>query len=133
MHIEVYESEGEALEAAAALAEACLRDGATAQPAVGIAGGRGGRALMLALSGRDGIPWAQARFCVVDEPTSSRTPLRPLKLATLPPMTVRDVSNSLTPLSAQGKTPSGKSGGNKNGFIAETESLIALPLTSTSC
>jgi 6-phosphogluconolactonase/glucosamine-6-phosphate isomerase/deaminase len=68
MRIEVYESDAEALEAAAALAEAFLKDGPNAQPAVGIAGGRSGRAIMLALSGRDGIPWKRARFCAVDEP-----------------------------------------------------------------
>jgi 6-phosphogluconolactonase/glucosamine-6-phosphate isomerase/deaminase len=67
MRIEVYESDAEALEAAAALAETWLGDGANARPVVGIAGGRAGRAIMLALSGREGIPWRQARFCVVDE------------------------------------------------------------------
>jgi 6-phosphogluconolactonase/glucosamine-6-phosphate isomerase/deaminase len=84
MRIEVYESDAEALEAAAALAETWLGDGTNAQPVVGIAGGRGGRALMLALSGREGIPWRQVRFCVVDETVeapSNRTLLREHLLA----------------------------------------------------
>jgi len=79
MRIEVYESDAEALEAVAALAETWLGEGANARPVVGIAGGRGGRAIMLALSGREGIPWRQARFCVVDETVeepSNRTLLR---------------------------------------------------------
>jgi 6-phosphogluconolactonase len=67
MQLEVYESDGEALEAAAALAEALLAELADGTPSVGIAGGRGGRAIMLALSGRSGIPWKRARFCVADE------------------------------------------------------------------
>jgi 6-phosphogluconolactonase/glucosamine-6-phosphate isomerase/deaminase len=79
VRIDVYESDAEALEAAAALAETWLGDGATAEPVVGIAGGRSGRAIMLALSGREGIPWKRTRFCVVDETLgepSHRTLLR---------------------------------------------------------
>jgi 6-phosphogluconolactonase/glucosamine-6-phosphate isomerase/deaminase len=70
MQIEVYESDAEALEAAAALVEVTLTGMASARPVVGIAGGRGGRALMLALSGRGDLPWARTRFCVIDEACS---------------------------------------------------------------
>jgi len=68
MQIEVYESDAEALDAAAALVESTLLATPNARPVVGIAGGRGGRALMLALSGRAGLPWTRTRFCVIDEP-----------------------------------------------------------------
>jgi 6-phosphogluconolactonase/glucosamine-6-phosphate isomerase/deaminase len=68
MQIEVYESDAEALEAAAALVESTLVESPKPRSVVGIAGGRGGRALMLALSGRAGLPWDRMRFCVIDEP-----------------------------------------------------------------
>jgi 6-phosphogluconolactonase/glucosamine-6-phosphate isomerase/deaminase len=67
MQIEVFASDAEALEAAAALAETTLRESPAPHPAVAISGGRGGRAIMLALSGRGGLPWSRTRFCVADE------------------------------------------------------------------
>jgi 6-phosphogluconolactonase/glucosamine-6-phosphate isomerase/deaminase len=76
MQVDVYETDAEALDAAAALVDAALASATAAQPAVAIAGGRGGRGIMLALTSRVDLPWSRARFCVVDEPldgTSNRT------------------------------------------------------------
>lgn len=70
MRIDVYETEGEALAAAADLVERLLADGGAA-PAVALPGGRGGRPIMLALASRKRIPWKRARFAVVSE---RRTP-----------------------------------------------------------
>jgi 6-phosphogluconolactonase/glucosamine-6-phosphate isomerase/deaminase len=75
MQVDVYDTDAEALDAAAALVEAAVTRASTSQPAVAIAGGRSGRAIMLALTGRVDLPWTRARFCVVDEPldgTSNR-------------------------------------------------------------
>lgn len=75
MQVDVYETDAEALDAAAALVEAALTRASAGQPAVAIAGGRGGRGIMLALTSRVDLPWTRARFCVVDEPldgTSNR-------------------------------------------------------------
>ena len=68
MQVDVYETDAEALDAAAALVEAAVRRASVEQPAIAIAGGRGGRAIMLALTSRVDLPWTRARFCVVDEP-----------------------------------------------------------------
>jgi 6-phosphogluconolactonase len=66
MRIDVYETEGEALDAAAELVERLLADAGDA-PAVALPGGRGGRPIMLALASRGRIPWTRARFAVVNE------------------------------------------------------------------
>jgi len=71
MQVDVYESDAEALDAAAALVESALAESANAQPAVAIAGGRGGRAIMLALTARVDLPWTRTRFCVLDEPLAA--------------------------------------------------------------
>ncbi|HWP65432.1 MAG TPA: 6-phosphogluconolactonase, partial [Candidatus Limnocylindria bacterium] len=71
MRVDVYETEGEALEAAAARAEAALAETPAPHPAVAIPGGRAGRALMLALASRVELPWERTRFCVVDEPIAA--------------------------------------------------------------
>jgi 6-phosphogluconolactonase/glucosamine-6-phosphate isomerase/deaminase len=81
MQIEVYESDAEALDAAAALAESTLVGSPSPAPVVALAGGRGGRALMLALSGRGALPWTRTRFCMVDDEPSSRALLREHLLA----------------------------------------------------
>jgi len=67
MQVEVYESDRDALDAAAAAAETVLRDCTSAHPALAVAGGRGGRAIMLSLAGRTGIPWDRIRATVVDD------------------------------------------------------------------
>ena len=68
MQVDVYESDAEALDAAAVLVESALATSANAHPAVAVAGGRGGRGIMLALTARVDLPWSRTRFCVVDEP-----------------------------------------------------------------
>src|SRR5262245_592246 len=56
MQLEVYQTDAEAYEAAAALAAGRLVAAAATGPAsIALPGGRGGRALMLALAGRDPV------------------------------------------------------------------------------
>jgi 6-phosphogluconolactonase len=72
MQLDVFESDAEVMDAAARLAETILASSTAAHPAVAIAGGRGGRALMAALATRDGLPWGRVRFCVADESSAAR-------------------------------------------------------------
>ncbi|HKA29206.1 MAG TPA: 6-phosphogluconolactonase [Candidatus Binatia bacterium] len=68
MQLEVYQTDAEAYEAAAALAAGRLVAAAAAGPAsIALPGGRGGRALMLALAGRDDIPWDRIDVYFTDE------------------------------------------------------------------
>jgi 6-phosphogluconolactonase/glucosamine-6-phosphate isomerase/deaminase len=67
MRVEVYESDRDALDAVGAAVEAVLRESASAHPALAVAGGRGGRAIMLSLAERRGIPWERVRAVVIDD------------------------------------------------------------------
>ena len=71
MQVEVFESDAEVIDAAATLAETLLAAETAAHPSVAIAGGRSGRAFMLALASRDGLPWSRLRLCVADESCGS--------------------------------------------------------------
>ena len=65
MTLEVYPTDAEAFEAAAALA--ATRLAGKDHPSVALSGGRGGRAVMLALAGRDDVPWDRIDWFWVDE------------------------------------------------------------------
>ena len=68
MQLEVYQTDAEAYEAAAALAAEWLVEAARqGRAALGLPGGRGGRALMLALAGRGEIPWSRVDVFFTDE------------------------------------------------------------------
>lgn len=68
MQLEVYQTDAEAYEAAAALAAGCLVTAAGAgRAAVALPGGRGGRALMLALAARGEIPWPRVDVFFTDD------------------------------------------------------------------
>ena len=67
MRVEVYDTEGEALDAAAEHVAARLRALDGAAPLAALPGGRSGRALMTALAARDDVPWQTARWCVTHE------------------------------------------------------------------
>jgi 6-phosphogluconolactonase len=68
MQLEVYQTDAEAYEAAAALAAervaAAARDG---RAALALPGGRGGRAFMLALATRGEVPWTRVDVFFTDE------------------------------------------------------------------
>jgi 6-phosphogluconolactonase/glucosamine-6-phosphate isomerase/deaminase len=66
MRVEVYDTEGEALDAAAEYLAAVLR-GAGATPLAALPGERSGRAFMMALAARDDVPWEVAHWCVTHE------------------------------------------------------------------
>ncbi|HLY37641.1 MAG TPA: 6-phosphogluconolactonase [Candidatus Binatia bacterium] len=66
MTLEVYPTDAEAFEAAAALAAARLADGSDRRT-VALSGGRGGRAVMLALAARDDVPWDRVDWFWGDE------------------------------------------------------------------
>lgn len=66
MRVEVYDTEGEALDAAAEHLAAVLR-GAGGAPLAALPGARSGRAFMMALAARDDVPWEVARWCVTHE------------------------------------------------------------------
>ena len=65
MRLEVYQTAGEAFEAAAALVAGRLRE--AARPAVALAGGRGGRGVMLALAACADVPWERVEWYWGDE------------------------------------------------------------------
>jgi 6-phosphogluconolactonase/glucosamine-6-phosphate isomerase/deaminase len=67
MRVEVYESDRDALDAVGVATETALRECASPHPALAVAGGRGGRAIMLSLAERQGIPWDRVRAVVVDD------------------------------------------------------------------
>src|SRR5262249_1240918 len=68
MQLEVYQTDAEAYEAAAAGAAARLvARGRSGRTAGALPGGRGGRALMVALAGRAEIPWNQVDVYFTDE------------------------------------------------------------------
>jgi 6-phosphogluconolactonase len=68
MQLEVYQTDAEAYEAAAALAASRLVAAAAAgRASIALPGGRGGRALMLALAGRGEISWDRIDVYFTDE------------------------------------------------------------------
>jgi 6-phosphogluconolactonase len=66
MTLEVYPTDAEAFEAAAALAAVRLVE-TTGRPAVALPGGRSGRAMMLALAARADVPWDRVDWFWGDE------------------------------------------------------------------
>ncbi|HZP42664.1 MAG TPA: 6-phosphogluconolactonase [Candidatus Binatia bacterium] len=68
MKLDVYATDAEAFEAAAALVARLLRDAARERaPAVALSGGRGGRGVMVALAGRGDLPWERVEWFWGDE------------------------------------------------------------------
>jgi len=66
--LDVYPTDAEAFDAAAALAAEHLRTAAAGGRAtVALAGGRGGHGVMLALAARDDVPWDRIEWCFGDE------------------------------------------------------------------
>src|SRR5947199_9205438 len=61
MTLEVYPSDAEAFDAAAALAAAHLRS-AGARATIALAGGRSGRGVMVALAARGDLPWERVEW-----------------------------------------------------------------------
>src|SRR5207249_8399543 len=82
MTLEVYASDAEAFEAAAALAAEHLRS-AGARATVALAGGRSGRGGMVALAARGDLPWGRVEWFWGDErcvsPDHGRGNLRPAR------------------------------------------------------
>src|SRR5439155_26137438 len=66
MTLEVYPSDAEAFEAAAALAAESLRS-AGARATLALAGGRSGRGLLVALAARGDLPWERVEWFWGDE------------------------------------------------------------------
>lgn len=68
LQIDVYPTDAEAYEAAAALAAAHLREAAaTRAPTCALAGGRSGRGVMVALAARGDVPWDRVDWFWGDE------------------------------------------------------------------
>jgi 6-phosphogluconolactonase len=68
MQIEVYPTDAEAADAAAALVAERLRSAARGGRAVaGVSGGRTSRATLVALAARGDLPWAAVEWCLADE------------------------------------------------------------------
>src|SRR5690242_14597203 len=67
MMLEVYQTDGEAFEAAAALVASRLAAIATGRAAVALAGGRGGRGVMVALAAHGDVPWDRVDWFWGDE------------------------------------------------------------------
>ncbi len=68
MQLEVYQTDAEVYEAASALAaERLTAAAATGRATVAVPGGRGGRALMLALAARGDVPWQRLEVFFTDE------------------------------------------------------------------
>jgi 6-phosphogluconolactonase/glucosamine-6-phosphate isomerase/deaminase len=67
MRVEVYDTEGEALDAAAEHVAGVLRASAEVAPLAALPGERSGRAFMTALAARDDVPWETVHWCVTHE------------------------------------------------------------------
>ena len=68
MQLEVYQTDAEVYEAvAASAAQILVAAAATGRATVALPGGRGGRAIMLALAGRGEIPWQRLAVFFTDE------------------------------------------------------------------
>jgi 6-phosphogluconolactonase len=66
MQVEVYPTDAEAFDAAAVLAATRLRASAV-RPSVALAGGRGGRGVLVALAARGDVPWDRVEWFWGDE------------------------------------------------------------------
>src|SRR5215470_18573879 len=66
IHVDVYPTDAEAFEAAAALAATHLGVSG-ARPTVALAGGRGGRGVLVALAARGDLPWDRVEWFWGDE------------------------------------------------------------------
>ena len=66
MQVDVYPTDAEAFEAAAALAATHLR-ASGARPTIALAGGRGGRGVLVALAARGDVPWDRVAWFWGDE------------------------------------------------------------------
>jgi 6-phosphogluconolactonase len=68
MQIEVYPTDAEAADAAAALIAERLRTAArSGRATAAVGGGRSGRAILVALAGRGDLPWSAVDWCLADE------------------------------------------------------------------
>jgi len=67
LELQVYPTDAEAFDAAAALAAEHLRAAGTGSRAVALSGGRGGRAVMVALAARGDVPWDRIEWYWGDE------------------------------------------------------------------
>jgi 6-phosphogluconolactonase len=68
MQLDVYQTDAEVFEAAAAVVAACLATAARGgRASAALPGGRGGRAFMLALAGRSEVSWAGVDLFFTDE------------------------------------------------------------------
>src|SRR5437016_6663895 len=89
--LEVYPTDAEAFEAAAALAAAWLADGGDRR-SVALSGGRSGRAVMLALAGRTDVPWERIDWFWGDErcvpPDDPRSNVRVARESLLAPRAI---------------------------------------------
>ncbi|HXJ34151.1 MAG TPA: 6-phosphogluconolactonase [Candidatus Eisenbacteria bacterium] len=83
MQIEVYPTDADALDAAAALAAEHVRAAAgDGRAVVALGSGRAGRGLMVALAGRGDLPWSRVEWCLADERcASAQDPLGHAKIA----------------------------------------------------
>jgi len=83
MKLEVYPTDAEAFEAAAALAAERLRQAAAVRrPSVALPGGRSGRGVMIALAARDDVPWDRIEWFWGDERcVGAEHPLSNVRLA----------------------------------------------------
>jgi len=89
LELQVYPTDAEAFDAAAALAAQHLRAAATGSPAVALSGGRGGRAVMVALAARGDLPWERIEWYWGDErvvaPDDARSNVRLARESLLAP------------------------------------------------
>lgn len=90
MQLEVYQTDAEAYEAAAALvAERLVAAGRSGRATLALPGGRGGRAFALALAARGEVPWARVDVFFTDEAclpaTDTRRTLHVLRESMLVP------------------------------------------------
>lgn len=83
MNVDVYPTDADAVDAAAALVSEHLRAAATGGRATaGVGGGRAGRAPLVALAGRGDLPWARIDWFLTDERcASANDPLATAKIA----------------------------------------------------
>jgi 6-phosphogluconolactonase/glucosamine-6-phosphate isomerase/deaminase len=83
MQIEVYPTDAEAFEAAAALVAERLRAVVSdRRPTIALGGGRSARGVLVALAARGDVPWERVEWCLADERcTEPGDPLRHGKVA----------------------------------------------------
>jgi 6-phosphogluconolactonase len=103
MTLDVYPTAGEAFDAAAARAAECLRAAPAGRPlTVALSGGRGGRAVMLALAARADVPWERVRWFWGDErcvpPADAESNVRLAREALLGPRGIPDAHVYVPPV-----------------------------------